>query len=209
MDDSEDDLAELLRVAQMMSKRGHASMFARDNAQDKTIVELSTASDWCESMHAKYGLEISNLRSNQEDPPDCYAAFSGKNISLELVELVDGKILSAIQKAAKKGITISTNGGDAFTQAQWPKDRLTTALQDLIDRKVEKYRKNCQTIDVLIVHTDELWLMPHDVEKWLPEIQFEKQDTIHNAFLLMTYDPGYAEYWPVFHLFGSLVPHSK
>ena len=183
-----------------MNKRG---IFGRRTQQDKPIVDASTATDWATAVKSVFGLRVTNINSCETDPPDCYANFEGRRISIELAELVDGNRLKESVAAIDAGKEPPHNQGQAFFDTQWSKDRFFKQLSALIDKKNTKYERDKLVFDVLIVHTDEPWLSARQVEYWLAETNIEPRGSFKNAYFLITYDPAYADHWPVFHLFGS------
>lgn len=203
MNDSDSDLYEgVERWAGIMNERGHASAFARLNTEDKQIVERSTAQDWCDAVRHNYGLVVEKVRSNP-DPngvPDCFADCNGETISLELTELVDAELLDEISKARKRGVVLTSYSGEGFQKAQWDESRFTQMLSRRLDAKKTNYERNNAIVDVLIIHTDEPWLSPAQVQEWLPRCELEPNQYVRSAYLLMTYCPGDPESCPVFRI---------
>jgi hypothetical protein len=145
------DNEELKRWVLAMNKRGN---FGRPTSQLKVIVEASTAEEWATAVKAEFGLLVTNICSCQSDPPDCYANFEGRRISIELVELVDGKRLKETVAGIDFGKEPPHYQGQAMLETQWSKDRFLKELVNLIDMKNMKYERSKLVIDVLIVHTD-------------------------------------------------------
>ncbi len=193
---------ELRRVIDMMNRRGHSHEFAVETALDRKAMERLTAVEWATSSRSKFGLSVTNIRSSDHDPPDCIGLLAGNEISIELTELVNPKILRAIDAARKNGQRI-TASDELFDAAQWTPDLLQSGIQDRITDKDARYDGRI-CVDVLIIHTAETWLSPFDVEKWLPTFSFGVPHNIGSSFLLMRYHPGYSETWPVFSLTGHL-----
>jgi hypothetical protein len=202
-DENDELIDELKRQVLSMNKRG---IFARQTPEEKVIVETSTVEEWATAVKAEFGLHITNISPCQTDPPDCYANFEGRRISIELAELVDGNRLKESVAAIDAGKEPPHYQGQAFLNTQWSKDRFFDELSVLIDKKTVKYQRNKLVFDVLIIHTDETWLSPQQVRSWLAETDIGPRSTFQSAYLLMTYDPGYVDHWPVFRLFGSITP---
>lgn len=200
---TKDENDELMRWVAEMNKRG---MFAAQNQQDRTLMEVSTAEEWALAAKNRFGLHVTNIRACKTDPPDCYADFDSRSISIELAELVDGKRLGKSVAAIDAGQDPPHHHGQDFLKAQWSKDRFFKELSDLINKKAAKYEKNNSVFDVLLVHTDEPWLNPQQVTDWLTQKTVEPRSVFRSAYLLMTYAPDYAHHWPVFQLFGSIAP---
>lgn len=200
---SEEDFAELDRLVDMMNRRGHAHVFARESAEDKQIVECLTAQEWCDAMNEQFGVTITGVESKEDDPPDCIAVYNGKQISIELAELVDSVVLSRIAEARRAGLRI-TAYDQLFSLAQWSPEKFKSAIDNLVDSKQRKYGPRRITVDALIIHTGEPWLSPTDVAKWLPNMSFEARPIARACYLLMDYFPGFAVHWPVFRIYGAL-----
>lgn len=200
---SEEDFDELDRLVEMMNRRGHAHVFARESAEDKQIVERLTAQEWGEAMGEQFGVVISGVATNKDDPPDCVAVHDGRQITIELAELVDGVILSKIAAARHAGMHI-TAYDQLFNLAQWSPEKLRNAIDALLEAKQRNYGPRGVTVDVLVIHTGEPWLSPADVAKWLPALSFQPRAIARACFLLMDYFPGFAVHWPVFRIYGTL-----
>lgn len=179
---------------QLMTARGHAPAFARNSQHDKRIVERSTVREWIEAVEK---VELIRVRDLAEGPPnefpDFRATVSGKDISIELTELLHSP--SVLKSAAKGGLT--------FEDVQWTEAHFRTRLQERVYSKIAQLSKNNRRCDFLILHTDEPWLLPNDVKRWLAEEPFAPPKEIGAAYLLMTYVPGWADHWPIFRLWGE------
>lgn len=198
-----DENDELRRWVAEMNKRG---VFGAQNPQDRAVVEALTAEEWALAVKTEFGLNFTKISPCQTDPPDCYAIFEGRSVSIELAQLVDGNRLKESVAAIDAGKEPPHYQGQAFFDTQWSKDRFFKELSNLIDKKALKYEKLKLVFDILIIHTDETWLSPEQVRNWLAETHIEPRSTFSSAYLLMTYVPGYADHWPVFRLFGSIAP---
>lgn len=193
----------LQRCCDIQNRRGHASLFARETSEDKQIVELATAREWAESAGAKYGIVVSGIVSNSNSnvAPDCFAQLNGGQIGIELTELVDPELLRCVAAERKSDRVFSAYHGIGFQQAQWDQTRFCHALNEILAKKDKKYEGQSFRADVLIVHTDEPWLSPHDVERWLAQNTFEHRPSLKTVYFLMTYVPGYSLHWPVFQVY--------
>lgn len=190
------------------------------NLFPKSLVETARVQDFAKALLHDEGLELRNIRANKEDPPDCFATLDSRELSIEVVELVDGE---AIGIAKNTGITsqsgisaeLCEDGNwrftdqrevEAFRRGLWSRERFECELNKCLDRKHEKYSKRGYKFDCLLITTDEAWLLPEDVEKWLSEgVRFTRRSTLSTAYLLMGYSPTYREgTHPLFNLYGSL-----
>ena len=179
---------------------GYGGVFNHGNkADDKVIVELSAAREWCKSIAAEFGVTVDEPEHNPNDPPDCYVSVNGQNLGVELRELVEREH----KKRAAKGET--PYAGQFFLDTQWSKERLVSKLNETIQEKGEKYKRKSKRIDVLLIHTDEPWLSSSQACEWLSGTQIEPHPNIARASLLFSYVPGRGvEHWPVLWLYGDL-----
>jgi hypothetical protein len=190
-------LSELKRWAEIMNK-GYAGQFNYNTAKDKAIVELGTCQEWCRSIAAEFGLNIGEPEPNLQDPPDCTVLIEGKSHGVELVQLID----SEHKLRSIKGE--SPYYGKLFLDMQWSRERFISKVNKIIQKKSEKYHKNKQHIDVLVIHTDETWLTSSQARQWLRNNHVKQVSNITNVYLLFTYDPSWHDHWPVLCIYGGL-----
>jgi hypothetical protein len=178
---------------------GYAGVFAHRDADDKALMELSTAEEWHRAMLEKFDVQMGAPVLNPNDPPDCLVEFEGGSVSVELVQLISAEHI----KRASKGE--SQHAGKLFEDTQWSRDRFKSAVEFLICQKGNKYQRKDFAVDVLLIHTAEPWLMPGDVSDWLEQITVLPHSNIANVFLLVSYAPGsVSETWPLFRDYGEL-----
>ena len=222
MADEDDDsgIRDWLRRA----NRGHgyADVFASGNRCKQTTERL-TIDSWSEAVQAEYGVAIENISANPTDPPDFHVSISGQSYGVELVQMVDEKIKKLIATAVGKAKNCREAKGEPppkdgiekdvpsilhdplFERMQWTKEKLVLKLQDVIDLKAENYAKNGQTVDILVVHTDEPWLTSRDAFTWLKGVTFNVPPCIGSVSLLFFYEPGRdVDHWPVCMVHGEL-----
>jgi hypothetical protein len=191
---------ELLRWIELMSRRvGHGGTFHSETADEKRIVERTTASDWGRSLEAAFGLRVEAVRSSPDDPPDVVVTIDGEAKTVELVEFVDRKLVADLARSRKMG----DPRPPTFDRARWSRDRLVLALNTLIDAKDRSYARRGFRFDYLLIHTDEPWLRAVDVRDWLAGSDFARRPSFANAHLLMDYDPTEGETWPLFVLYET------
>lgn len=183
------------------SRRGHGGDFATANTPGITeIVERGVAQEFADALAHTEGHNLTNVVSNPNDPPDCFATVGDRRVGIELVELVDAKALAN----AKNGVSSYAISGQ-FLETQWDHDRFKVELNAVIDRKDAKYAAKNLIFDCLLVHTGEPWLMPNDVEGWLADTTFSPRASFGCVYLLMSYHPGHSQkHWPLFNIYGSL-----
>lgn len=201
-----DDLQYYIKdLIQTLNNRGHASSFAQIGKRDRSRVERLIANEFMLSMQSKFGVNFTNITLNKTDPPDCYASLKGRLISIELTELVDGYILSEVQKAKHDNKEVNSNHGSLFNKAQWSIARFEEELNSRIDSKNTKYLKNGQKFNVLVIYTAENWLNPDNVQDWLEEMVVKPRESFGTIYLLMDYMPGHSYNWPIFKLYDSII----
>lgn len=193
---NEDEKSPLEEIVNVLNRRGHAQMFARGGPITKGMVETGVAQEWATSMQGEFGVAISEIRQSLSDPPDCYVTISSETVSVEITELVNGEILKQISQ----GKRVSS----LFQQQQWNLGSFSDAINKRLDEKSENYRRNKASVDVIVIHTDEDYLSPFDISRWLAELKFTPRENIQNAYLLRTYIPNFRDWWPIFKLYGTL-----
>jgi hypothetical protein len=195
-----DDTDDLSRWGEIMNKaHGYGGVFNYETADDKAIVELSTAREWCESIAAEFSLTVGEPEHNPDDPPDCYVTVEGQRLGVELVQLVEPEHK---RRAAKDETPYA---GQLFQDMQWSKERLVLKLNEVVQKKGNKYKLRGARIDVLLVHTAETWLSSSQAREWLADVQIKPHPNIASAYLLFEYEPGRdVQHWPVIGLFGDL-----
>ncbi|MGO4914671.1 hypothetical protein [Pseudogemmobacter sp. W21_MBD1_M6] len=194
-----DDSDDFTRLAKVMNKsHGYGGVFNYETPDDKSMVELHTAEEWCESSRVEFGLAIGIPETNCEDPPDCYVEIEGQRLGVELVQLIEREHKSRASKDE------SPFHGRLFMDMQWSRDRFGAALNEIIKTKGDNYKRREISVDVLVIHTAEPWLTSGQARDWLKDVEVQVHSNILNAFLLFDYEPGDVPHWPVFHLFGHL-----
>lgn len=148
--------------------------------------------------------QISDVTHNPKDPPDFHAKCDGREIGIELTELVDGEFFRKRDRARKNSEHYSAHSGEGLRDTQFDKQRFQDMLLTRISSKAGKYTKRDIKIDVLVVYTGEHWLTPEEVAQWLPDIKVERAPALKSIFFLMNYSPSYSqEHWPVFNIYGE------
>jgi hypothetical protein len=181
--------------ANLMTARGHAAVFARNNRRDKRIVERSVIQEWVEAVEAVEQLPVTGITEGPENEfPDFYVKIGGQRISIELTELLHSR--AVLKSAAKQNLRSE--------DVQWTAGHFRMRVQECARSKSSKLASSHRGCDVLILHTDEPWLLPHNVERWLAEESIQPLEAIRTAYLIMTYVPGWSGHWPIFRLWGAL-----
>jgi plasmid stabilization system protein ParE len=189
---------ELNRIADMMNQRGHAPLVAKKTPNDLRAIELQMANRWVKAVGENFNLDICNIKSNPNDPPECLGTRNGEEIGIELTELVDGAMLDRIREEYENtGFVQNSN----YNETQWSFDRFQKKLNEILKKKDKKYSRNKVSIDVLIIYSDEPWLLPPMAAEWLNSTNLYRCESINSAYLLLEHNPDYDQYYPVFHLF--------
>ncbi len=193
-------------VVQEMNKFGHAVLcavpknnpeFNEEIVNWQEIWERDKVQDLAESLSAESGIEITGIRSNRDDPPDCFAIRTGEGIGIEVTILIKSKILRRIAQARPdRRNRKSYPSWEKFLDEQWTHEEFIKEVQNLIIKKDDK-AKNKVIIDVLLIYTDEGDLSPERLKDWLSNQKFFATN-IKEVFLLRSYWPGYKEHAPLF-----------
>ena len=176
-----------------MTKQGHASAFAHPTKAEEAIVEQQTVREWCTSIRSMYDIELTGVRSSDhpnKDVPDCWALLGDRKISIELKELLRGKLCGP-------------NKNPTYNEKQWTKEQFFEELLGLFVKAQDQAQRNGITLDVLLIHTDEPWLLYPKCTAWLDEETIERHPNIKSAFLMHAFSiPNDTKYWPVHQLYG-------
>jgi hypothetical protein len=186
----------------LINKRGHAGAAARSN-KDKEIIELNYADEWANSMEIEFEVCITDLISNVADPPDCLGRVDDQLIGIELMELVQEKILIKIAKAWKKhNVRLTSDSPQIFNDALWSRDKFQRLLAKGISAKQDKYEKskNNFVADYLVIYSEEPYLMRNDVTEWLKTFTLPNSENLKKIYLLLSYDPSQNAHYPIFEL---------
>ncbi len=197
-------LQEVKRYVEAGKKRGHASLGAipkddpklgEEPGHHREVQERDWVNNFAELLSAKFGREITEIQSNPDDPPDCFAEEEGKKIGIEVTELVKGEILHRIaqNRYGKKDYSPS----EKFADEHWVHDDFVQRVQELLDKKVERARKTGKIIDVLLIYTYENDLYPERLKEWLSNEIFSAAN-ISEVFFLRSDWPENGDHSPLF-----------
>ena len=200
---------DLKRIAEATNKLGHAAFDAVpqdgfESSEEKKdweeMQERGRVLEFAKSLSAEFGIEIIEIESNPDDPPDCFAKRAGDTIGIEVTELVKRHIRERIAESRpsqRKPIPYSPN--ERFADELWTRDEFTKKIGESVAKKDASATKKNKTLDVLLIYTDEGDLPPERLEDWLSNERFSATN-IKEIFLIRSYWPGYKEYWPLFKL---------
>jgi hypothetical protein len=154
--------------------------------RDKPIGEQQIATE----ILRQGGVEVTNLVSRREDPPDCEATLDGHFSGIEVTELVHQKVLERALRASK-----DRQSGKEPERPEayfiWDRKDFLSKLQALIDAKdqISKIRGGPYERYVLVIHTDEFFLDRGTVDHFLDGAMFRAR-FITDALLGLSYHPS-------------------
>jgi hypothetical protein len=183
-DDDDDDLG---RSIFANTREWNSFWFWRD----KPVGERGAARDILEAAKVL----VTDLKSLDQDPPDCEAMLDGQLSGIEVTELVHRPTLERSIKAVRQR---ARGEEPQKTEAFFNRDRdhLIEALQKILDAKNAAKPKPSYEQYVLVIHTDE-YLEGDAVERFLQDAK-SNTSLINRAFLGLSYHPGKG--YPVFEL---------
>jgi hypothetical protein len=128
---------------------------------DKPVGERGAARDILEAAK----VQVTDLRSLDQDPPDCEANLDGQFSGIEVTELVHRPTLERSIKAVRQR---SRGQEPQKPEAYfiWERDHLIEALQKILDVKNSAKPKRSYERYVLGIHTAEYLLESHNVESF-------------------------------------------
>lgn len=197
---------DLKRIAEATNERGHAGFYTvpKDDPELdekrghwRQIQESGCVQDFARSLSAEFGIEITDIGSNPDDPPDCFAMRAGEKIGIEVTELVKSNILGRFAQARIGRMQYPP--WEQLSDEEWTREEFVKKVGELIAQKDAKAKKKDVIFDVLLIYTDEGDLPPERLEAWLSNLRFSAPN-ITEVFLLRSYWPGYREYAPLFKL---------
>ena len=166
---------------------------------DKELEEVTVARRFADTYDRQCGKNITNIRSNAQDPPDCLAEENGNILGIEITRIVKSEVWEdnkkEYYKAKRKGegreLTKEEflqlqqdNHRRNYEKSQWSKDELINRLQEAIGKKDRKLAR-CATVMrvILVIYTDDQNLPKTDLTSWLANAVFSAQN-LKEVFLL-------------------------
>jgi hypothetical protein len=160
--------------------------------RDKPVGERGIAREVLEAAK----VEVTDLRSLDQDPPDCEATLDGQLSGIEVTELVHRPTLAQSIKAVRQRAR-GTEPRKPEAYFNWGRDDFVDALQKLLDVKNSKPPARSYARYVLVIHTAEFFLDGGTIDRFLQGARFSS-GLITRAFLGLSYEPGKG--YPVFEL---------
>ena len=166
---------------------------------NKELEEVTVACRFADAYDRQCGKNITNIRSNAQDPPDCLAEENGNLLGIEITRIVKSEVWEdnkkEYYKAKRKGegqeLTKEEflqlqqdNHRRNYEKSQWSKDELIKQLQETIGKKDRKLAR-CATVMrvILVIYTDDQNLPKTDLTSWLADAVFSAQN-LKAVFLL-------------------------
>lgn len=184
------DLEELRRLVEAGNKYGQPIPHSREY---ELIEELDHAQEFGASALAAYGLKFTDFEHGA-DPPDVVARLADSEVGIEVTRLIDRDVLET-------NATRESLDEPPAQRFPWTLELFEEKVNGILDAKNGKYRKRGVKIDFLLVHSDEHWLLPHDVASWMETLRFDPRETMGSAYLTLSYDPGHGPHRPIFRLY--------
>ena len=183
------DLLEAMeRLEDSCRKRGHATYWHADNkSQDSMEVEATL--DWAREMNER-GWKINTIQKNPETYPDCIAMMDGKEIGVEVTDLVDG---NAINKHPRNPRYEGPEQfGREFSQPmppKWPFEKFERYLRKRLCCKDKRVKDGSLSKQFLLVVTDEPWLDEATLAEHLRTVELPRPQHFDGVYLMMSYVP--------------------
>lgn len=191
MSDDDTDLQDIKRIVKHSNERGQ--LIAPADLQP--LEELDIACDFARSLEAEFGLILEKLQ-NGDDPPDVAAKLDGKEIGIEVTRLLDQQVL-------EENLRRSSQDGMPPKAVTWSPQIFEAKVNDILNSKDRIYQNRGIEIDILLIHSDELWQSPKEVKDWIGKMSLQRRGSIHSAYLTLFRDPTYSKLVPVFRLYDQ------
>ena len=190
-----DELNAVKEAIEYQNQRGHgADHVVPDDPALRQAMERAVAKEFAEAYAQKYEKEITDIRSNENDPPDCFAYEDGKQFGIEITELVKHEIRAdnvAEWRKAQRSV-----GGRRLTPEEqreqqqknyaknyecslWTEEEFRERLQDVITKKDgNEGLVNClkKMRVVLVIYTADQNLPKANLTQWLANAVFSTQN---------------------------------
>ena len=166
---------------------------------NKGLEEVTVAREFADAYDRQCGKNITNIRSNDQDPPDCLAEESGHILGIEITRIVKSEVwednkkeyYKAKQKGGGRELTKEEslqlqqdNHSRNYDKSQWSKEELIGRLQGTIRKKDQKLARCATDMRViLVIYTDDQNLPKTDLTSWLADAVFSAQN-LKEVFLL-------------------------
>jgi len=178
----EEHILDLLRREASHGRQNTADSSWHDrSAAGKSLVELAWLESLIEELQALGACPYENPLASDDEWPDCEATLvaSGARVAVEVSEVVRGKGL------APRG-----------HPEPWTREQFIEAVQQRITEKDAKFHGGSFAEYMVLLHTDELFLVEEWVEPALHDATFNlTHGTINTAYLILGYRGGHRAYY--------------
>jgi hypothetical protein len=127
-------------------------------------------------------LTVEQLRSRDDDPPDCEAIVDKRRSGIEVTELADEETLKSMVKAKRK---FAADWREVLKHGKfllWDQASLRAKVQSLIGEKDPAAKGHPYERYYLVIHSDEFSLGKENVEEFLSGATFQSR-WITDAYL--------------------------
>ena len=171
----------------------------------REIEEKEVAECFAKWYREHRGIELTRVRNNPCDPPDCVAERNGQEIGIEVTELVDQQVREelighVVAKTSETGKSMSEwprrdiadIGGYEFNQSlRHNPELLVKILRYRIAKKDETLKDCAENMDVfLVIFFRDRWLEKGFMTQLLSGRQFDAVN-IHGVFLRGSFEDDY------------------
>ena len=190
-----DELKAVQEAIDFQNQRGPGSdHVVPSHPELRQATERCIAQQFADAYAQKYEREITDIRSNENDPPDCFAYEDGKQFGIEITELLKPEIradnVTGFHKARQRVGGRELTPDEQREQQQenyvrnyecslWTKKEFLQSLQAVIKKKDgNKGLVNCikKICVVLVIYTDDQNLPKADLTEWLADAVFPAQN---------------------------------
>ena len=164
-------------------KRGHANFWNAVN-EDQGLMEVYATKEWAKEMNERgWQIDMGTIRQNPETYPDCLAEMDGKQIGVEVTEMVDRKAID-----------------EQNPIPPWLLDKFLEHLSERVQEKDKRVRDSSLSKQFLLIVTDEANLDEATLSEYLKTIELQQPRHFDGIYVMMSYTPNPAEqgYYPVF-----------
>ena len=128
-------------------------------------------------------INMGTIRKNAEIYPDCLAEMDGKEIGVEVTEIVDRKAIKE-----KKPIP------------PWPLHKFHEHLSERVQEKDKRVRTSSLSKQFLLIVTDEWYLIEATLPEYLKTIELQQPRNFDGIYVMTSYMPNPDEQgcYPVF-----------
>ncbi|PHR93221.1 MAG: hypothetical protein COA69_04530 [Robiginitomaculum sp.] len=171
-----------------MNGRGVAQSGATENAEDTAIVERGMLREFIASIKKLNGVSIKLNKQESPPLPDFSCFLNEKNITVELTEFMDEKIIKEAKYIQATPEDPLCNQGLWFdTSEEW----FHSILLKTINKKEKIYNRKQIYVDVLLVWNELVQLSLENTNSWLGNFKVPELDNIGAIYFQSWYHPKY------------------